>query len=79
VAGEFGGGSWYVERSSGPDDLLAYRDWRVTLGVERRIGDYITTARLEVGYVFNREVEYDNSPGDQNLDSTIIVRGVLGY
>lgn len=79
IAGEFGGGVWAIERAGGAHDQLAYRDFRVTVGVERRIGDYITTARLEIGYAFNRELEYDNIRGDIPVDDAFLLRGVLGY
>jgi hypothetical protein len=78
VAGELGGGSWSVERASLQQDVLATRDYRVLLGVERkRPGG--AGARFEVGWVFAREFEYASSPAVIRTDSTVMLRGAIAY
>ncbi len=76
--GDFGGGIWAVERASGTPDTLSYSDLRVMFGTERKqIGGI--SRRWEVGFVFNRELEYDTTPGTLEIDNSMFVRGVLTY
>lgn len=78
VQGEFGGGIWAVERSSGTSDRLSYSDLRVLLGTERKqIGGL--SRRWEVGYVFGREIEYASAPATFDLGDSLFVRSVLTY
>jgi hypothetical protein len=78
IAGEFGGGSWAVQRRSGADDVLNYRDYRLMLGIERnRI--YGLSGRIEAGYVFGRDIEYDSRSRDIELDETGLVRVELSF
>ena len=72
------GGSYAVEREPGVSDVLTLSDWRVLLGVERRVTAGINS-RVEIGYVFNRKLEYESSPLIFEPDSTFLVRGGLTY
>ena len=54
----FGGGTWSVLRTSGLDDELTLRDFRVSVGVER-IRDGGTGINVELGYLFGRRLEYE--------------------
>lgn len=84
IAGEFGGGSWTLQRASGADDSVDINDYRLLLGVEWGRSDLIRSGRrtgfAEVGYVFGREVEYQNNPAD-NFDpnDTFLLRVGIGY
>lgn len=78
VAGELGGGIWAIERATGLGDVIDYTDYRVFLGVERRVIGGLD-ARLEVGYVFGRELRYDSPTPDLEPDDTIMLRGGLTY
>jgi hypothetical protein len=93
VAGEFGGGSWAVGRSVGRavgrgrrrvvpavlrKDVIAYTDWRLMFGLEQKETDG-GTMFVEVGYVFNRELEYKSGLGDFDPDSTAMLRAGLTY
>ena len=78
VAGDFGGGIWAVQRDSGADDTLSYSDIRVLIGTERiHIGSL--SHRLECGYVFARQLEYDSMSNDFSLDDTVFIRSALQY
>jgi hypothetical protein len=79
IGGEFGGGSWAIERTNGLIDVVNYSDWRIFVGQEiKRGGDSI--AWIELGYVFNRELSYDNSgTPDFEPDNTLMLRAGLGY
>ena len=76
LAGEFGGGTWAIERAGGADDTVTMSDYRVIFGVESKTYNGPTWL-LEAGYVFNREVEYESGIGDFNPDETMIMR--FGY
>lgn len=78
LQGEFGGNRWAVRRDSGADDTLAYRDLRVLIGTERKLVGGISR-RWELGYVFSREIEYEDSAFEASLDDSLFVRGGLTY
>jgi hypothetical protein len=71
--GEYGGGSWAIERVNGADDVMTYRDLRLIVGVESKddsgIGGY-----WELGYVFDRDLDYERGPGDYSPDETLMLR-----
>lgn len=78
VQGDFGGSIWAVQRASGATDNLAYRDLRVVVGLERKlVGGW--SRRWELGYVFDRAIEYDSEGVDRALDDTVFVRAGLTY
>lgn len=78
AAGEFGGDSWAVRRASGAQDRLTEFDIRVLLGLERRLNGG-AGARVEVGYVFERRIEYASSPTEFDFPSTFLLRGGVTY
>ncbi len=94
LAGEFGGGSWAVERNVGGTvgrgrrrrvvpqavlkDVASYTDWRMIVGLERKMTDGATMF-LEAGYVFNRELEYKSGIGDFDPGETAMLRVGLRY
>ncbi len=73
VAGEFGGGTWAVERVSGLVDEVNYRDYRVMLGLDRRVLVGLN-GTVEIGYVFGRKLEYETSMPDYDPKSTLMLR-----
>ena len=78
LAGEFGGGSWAIRRAGGANDVVTYRDFRVILGLQRKaIGglDY----RLEVGYLFGRDIEYKSSTPDVHPADGLMLRAGMTY
>jgi len=78
VAGEFGGGSWEIERTSGAIDQLTIRDYRAILGWERKhTGGHAT--RVEFAWVFGREFEFESATPDFDADSTVMIRGGVTY
>jgi hypothetical protein len=79
VGGEFGGGVWSITRpSTGDLDVINYSDWRLLAGYERKILGGLGW-RLEGGYAFNRELEYDSATTDVSLDDSVFVRAGLTY
>jgi hypothetical protein len=80
ISGEFGGGQWAVERADGREDILASRDYRLILGIERKnlVGNL--GSRIELGYVFGRTFEYRISDDpDYEPGSTMLIRGGVIY
>ena len=80
VAGEYGGGRWTIQRDPGGvagdvEDDIDYNDIRVIGGLE---WETATQARghLEIGYVFDREILYDQTqaPAKFELDDTFMAR-----
>lgn len=78
VVGEFGGGSWAIERSSGIEDVATLSDYRLLLGWEQTRTDGIA-CRFEGGYVFNRSLEYLTDVGNRDLPATALVRFAVSY
>lgn len=79
IAGEFGGGAWAVERTSGASERLDITDWRIYVGLERKIIGGLSR-RVELGYVFARTMEYSSAPDNEiSLDDTLMLRAGLTY
>jgi hypothetical protein len=78
LAGELGGGIWGIEHSDGTLDVVRSRDYRVFLGVEdRMLGGW--TGRLEIGYVFGRKIEFENTGATDKPADTLMLRTGLIY
>ncbi|MGF1580712.1 MAG: hypothetical protein ACFCD0_15225 [Gemmataceae bacterium] len=73
LAGELGGGTWAIRRTSGVDDEVTLRDFRILLGWERKMPDGINF-RLEGGYVFGRRIEYESDTEDLSPSDAIFLR-----
>jgi hypothetical protein len=58
--------------------VISYSDWRLLAGYERKITGGLSR-RFEVGYVFNREIEYEADPAETPLDDTLFARVGLTY
>jgi hypothetical protein len=78
AAGEYGMGSWTVERSIG-DDRIDINDIRVIGGLEWETQTFIR-GHIEIGYVFDREVVYVSGlPGEFDPDDTFMVRAGVDF
>lgn len=84
LSGDYGGGSWTIDRDDGRSDQVDYNDIRLMMGFEwgttpqLRAGS--RTAFFEFGYVADRELVYRNNPQDDiGLDDTWMIRLGLGY
>jgi len=78
VTGELGGNTWAIRRTSGADDEITYRDFRVILGLESKVLDG-GVKRLEAGYVFGREFEYESGTTGFDADPTLMLRAQLAF
>ena len=78
LAGELGGGTWAIERVTFGDDLATYRDLRACIGVENVEKDG-ERAAFEIGYLFDRRLEYSSGSGDMHLDDAVMLRLATRY
>jgi len=85
VGGEYGGGSWTLERASdaaddpGGRERIDINDIRVYVGIDwNNLNRF--NGLLEIGYVFDREILVQNHPSE-NVDpkDTFMVRGGLRF
>jgi hypothetical protein len=85
VAGEFGGGSWTIERAvDGGADQVDINDIRLIIGIEYGSPDMFREGRrlafFEAGWVTEREVIYVRRPEDSfTLRDTFMLRAGIGY
>lgn len=73
VSGEFGGDTWSIRR--GPEfwDMMEIVDWRIFVGIERtKPGG--AAARLEVGYIFSRQVEFESQSPEYRPSNMVMIR-----
>ena len=78
VAGEYGGGSWTVERQT-TDDRIDYNDIRVIGGLEWETQTQIR-GHIEVGYVFDREIVFvSGDPANFKPDDTFMLRAGVSF
>lgn len=79
VALDYGNEAWAFKDPNGTADVLASRDYRVMFGFERRIVGGISH-RVEIGYVFNRDIKVASISGDDiSQGSTLLLRAGVSY
>ena len=79
AGGEYGGGSWAIERIDGSNDQVDINDVRAFLGVEW-IGPRRVTGFFDFGYAFERELVYKSNPmNDLELQDTLMIRSGLAF
>lgn len=79
IAGEFANAAWAFEQPDGSPDVLSYRDFRALIGFERRVIGGLSS-RVELGYVFNRDIKVASISGDDiGMDDSLLLRGGISY
>ena len=78
VAGEFANDAWAIRRTDGSDDQVMLRDYRLVLGIQRKVIGGVSS-RFEVGYVFGRRISYTSDTPSFYPTDTVMVRGGLTY
>jgi len=78
LAAEFGGDEYSYEPVPGTRSRLTYRDVRIRAGVERKRNGG-GGRRIEVGYVFDREFQFDNGIPDYKPDNTVTLRAGFAF
>jgi hypothetical protein len=78
AAGEYGGGSWTVERAL-RDDRIDYNDIRVIGGLGWETQTLIR-GHIEIGYVFDREIIFASGlPPNFRPDDTFMIRAGVDF
>ena len=78
LSGQLGGGSFAVQRAAGGSDKVTIRDLRLFTGIETvRQGGAGLFA--EIGYVFNRGVEYHDTDEVFDFDDAIMLRAGVRF
>jgi hypothetical protein len=73
--GEYYGSAWAIERTAGNADLVSLTEYRATIGLETIPTDREESSSfLEVGFLFNRDLEYRSAVGNFQPDDTIVIR-----
>ncbi len=78
LSGGLGGNTWAVTRQSGQTDELSLRDLRVIAGLEHIIdggGGWFA----ELGYAFNRRLEYERTSTEVSLSDGVILQAGWAY
>lgn len=78
VLGEFANAIWAIEQDDGTPDMFAYRDWRLMLGLERKIIGGLSS-RFELGYIFSREFKLASDGAEIELDDSLLLRTGIVY
>ena len=78
LSGGFGGNSWSIVDAAGDPDVLILKDWRIMLGFEQVRGGG-AGFRIEVGYVFSREIEFALTETYFYPEDTLLARGVVTF
>ncbi|QDU55565.1 hypothetical protein [Aeoliella mucimassa] len=78
VAGEYGGGSWTVDRVGLPD-RIDYNDIRFSLGLEWETPK-MARGHMEVGYVFDREILFaSGDPAKFTPNDSVMLRAGFDF
>ena len=79
VSLEYANQAWAFLNDNDDTDVLAYRDYRAILGLERKIVGGLSS-RFEIGYAFNRDMKIASVSGnDIDLGSTLLARVGVAY
>jgi hypothetical protein len=73
---EYGGNTYSVERTSGDHDKVTLQDYRILLGLERKL-DGGTGYMVEAGYVLGRRVTYLSGGGFDPGDTFLLRAGIV--
>ncbi len=73
VGGQLGGNQWAIDHATSDHDKLGYRDYRIIIGCETRQRDG-NRSLFEVGYVFDRQLQFHNGLGNQQPGETLLIR-----
>ncbi|MBX3412001.1 MAG: hypothetical protein KF708_04730 [Pirellulales bacterium] len=78
VGGEYGGGTWAIQRQDLSETSVDYNDLRVFIGTEF-LGHTGMKGWFEVGFVWNRELVYLDGTPDFKPNETVMLRAGVSY
>ncbi len=73
MAGRLGGGTWDIEFPNNDNDVMTYRDLQLLFGYENR-GDEGNSTAVELGYVFDRRVQFRTLSESAEFDNAFVLR-----
>ena len=78
LRGDLGGNTYAIERVSGATDMVTIRDFRISIGYERRnMLGYLN--RSEIGWVFARDLKYSSDPQYFTLSDALLFRSEYAF
>lgn len=78
LGGEYGGNTWAIDHAGGIPDKMTYADLRLLVGWERKApGGW--NGRLELGWVFDRSIEFTSGRPGFDPDDTLMLRGEFSF
>lgn len=75
LAGHMDGGTWQVRFPDGSNPVMTYHDLRLMFGVESTEKDGSLSA-WEFGYVFDRNLEFNNQPGHSRFNDAFVIQWI---
>lgn len=75
LAGLMNGGTWQIEFPDRTGHIMTYRDYRLLFGFESTDKDGSLSA-WEFGYVFGRNLEFRDQPGQTQFDDAFVIQWV---
>lgn len=78
VAGEYGGGTWEVNTAGLGQTEVDYSDLRLILGLEWAMYEG-ARGMIEMGYVFDRTLQFNSPVPDFHVDDTIMLRAGITF
>jgi hypothetical protein len=78
LGGEYGGNTWAIDHAGGIPDKMTYADLRLLVGWERKSPGGLN-GRLELGWVFDRSIEFTSGRSGFDPDDTLMVRGEFSF
>lgn len=73
--GLLGGGTWDIEFPDESNDVMTYRDYRLSFGLEQADSEGALMS-WELGWVFSRKLEFRDRPDAMGFDDGFVIRYV---
>jgi Domain of unknown function (DUF6268) len=74
----FGGNTWAIGQSGGRRDVVDYKDSRLIVGFDTKSPGALA-GRVELGYVFGRELTFEKDPTELTPGNTLLLRAGMTY
>ena len=75
ISGQLGGGTWDIELPDSSQDVVTVREYQIAVGTES-LNDDGDLVAFELGWVFNRAVEFRTLPGTFDLGDTVLLQWI---
>lgn len=75
ICGQLAGGTWDIEMPDSSQDVVTVREYRIAIGTES-LNDDGDLVAFELGWLFNRAVEFRALPGTHDLGDTLLLQWI---